>query len=267
MGSASHSEADGAGQVTIKSSGPICTLTLNRPSKLNALTLEMLRGLHAAQMQVAADAEIRAVILRGSGRAFCAGADLKQLADMHNDHARLRGFLDTLRSVVVGFEQLPQVVIGAVHGVALTGGLELLLGCDLIIAERSAQIADHHMQVGLVPGGGSTQRLERWIGAARARDLLLTGRWLSAEEAERFGLVSRVVGDGDLGAAADALAGELAGRNGVAMREVKRLARLASETPLAEGLELEIEGLLAIEAADTVGDALRSMSDFRAPGT
>lgn len=240
--------------------GPVATLTLNRPDKLNALNPDLLRALLAAQEEIRRRESVRAVLLHGAGRVFCAGADLAYIESIYQDPVASRENLRLLRDAILGLERLPVPVIVAVHGVALAGGLELMLGCDLVVAAESARIGDQHMNFGFIPGGGSTQRLPRWIGPARARDLLYTGRWLSAREAWELGLVSRVVPDADLLDAAAALAREVASRSPEAMSATKRLARLADGPGLESGLDEEIETVLAFYRSPAFAQALR---DFR----
>lgn len=219
----------------------VCWITLARPDRLNAVDTAMLQTIRAEQLRLLDDdGSTRAVVLSGRGRAFCAGADLGHIGVITQDPAAHRAFLHALRDVIVGFEQLPQPVIAAVHGVALAGGFELMSGCDIIIAARSAMIGDQHAQRGFVPGGGSSQRLPRWLPRPQARDLLFSGRWLTGEEALSMGLVSRVTDDDDLHREVSELARELAARNWTTMRRLKELARLADELPLADGLDVEI---------------------------
>lgn len=220
-------------------------ITLSRPERLNAVDTEMLRAIRAEQLRLTdAPNAPRAVVLSGAGRAFCAGADLGHIDAIARDPIPYRAFLQALRDVVVGFEQLPQPVIAAVHGVALAGGFELMLGCDIIVAARSARIGDQHLQRGFIPGGGSSQRVPRWLPRPHARDLLFSGRWLTADEAHAMGLVSRVAEDDELDEVVGSLARELASRNGPAMRRMKELARLAEELPLSDGLDVEIRTCL-----------------------
>jgi enoyl-CoA hydratase/carnithine racemase len=127
----------------------------------------------------------------------------------------------------------------------LAGGLELMMGCDLAVAGVSTRLGDQHVNWGFVPGGGGTQRLRRWIGAARARDLIFTGRWISAEEARQFGLIARVVPDEELETASVELARELANRSPEALRISKRLIQRGEEMSLTDALDLEIEEVAA----------------------
>jgi enoyl-CoA hydratase/carnithine racemase len=240
--------------------GPVTRLTLNRPDKLNALNPTLLRDLIEAQQQIRDRSDVRVVLLRGAGRVFCAGADLEYITSIYTDPVASRENLHLLRDAIVGLEQLPVPVIAAVHGVALAGGLELLLGCDLIVAAESARIGDQHMNFGFIPGGGSTQRLPRWIGPARARDLLFTGRWVTAREGWELGLVSRVVPDVTLAEETEALAADLATRHPMAMAATKALSRRASDAGSAEGLQAEIEEVLAYYRTPEFAAALRQFA-------
>ena len=142
---------------------------------------------------VAADAGVKALVVRGQGRAFCAGADLVAMQESFADNASLRRYLTSFNEVLFALEELPIPTIAVVHGHALAGGLEVLLSCDLVIAAEDARIGDQHINFGLMPGGGSTQRLPRKIGKQRAMELLFTGRWLTGQEAAEAGLVWRAV--------------------------------------------------------------------------
>lgn len=231
--------------VKVEHRGGVSWITLDRPERLNAVDTAMLREIRAEQLRLMDDPDApHVVVFSGAGRAFCAGADVGHISSIARDYPAYRAFLHALREVVVGFEQLPQPVIASVHGVALAGGFELMLGCDIIIAARSAMIGDQHAQRGFVPGGGSSQRVPRWLARPHARDLLLSGRWLSGDEACAMGLVSRVADDEELDAVVAGLAAELASRNWSAMRRMKELARLAEELPLADGLDVEIRSCL-----------------------
>ena len=173
--------------------GPVATLTLNRPDALNALSPRMVEELTLAVNEVEKQGGVKALVIRGEGRAFCAGADLDYLERAFEDYPLLNSYLTDLNAFFFRLEELPLPVIGLVHGFALAGGLELLLACDMVIAAEDARIGDQHANYGLMPGGGSTQRLPRKLGSQKAMELLLTGRWLSGKEAEGWGLVLRAV--------------------------------------------------------------------------
>ena len=171
----------------------IATITLDRPDAMNALGRELLAELASALDDVAADESVKALVLRGNGRAFCAGADLKTFEALFQDPAHLPGYIREINDVLFQLEGLPVPVIAVVHGFALAGGLELMMACDMVVVEETARIGDQHVNFGLMPGGGSTQRLPRLVGSQRAMELLTTGRWLSGAEAAEWGLALRSV--------------------------------------------------------------------------
>jgi enoyl-CoA hydratase len=252
--------------VVVDRAGPIVRVTLNRSDKLNALDLDVLERLLAAQRDIVErPGEARVMLLSGAGRAFCAGADLDYIKGVYTDPVASRHYLHTLRDAIVGLEQLPIPVIAAVHGMVLAGGLELLLGCDLAVAAESTKVSDQHMNWGFIPGGGSTQRLTHRIGAARARDLLYTGRWLSAREAADLGLVSRVVPDDEYLDAAGRLADDLATRSPYALSRIKALVHTAGVVPLTEGLDTEIEAVLSHYQQPEFSQSLQGFSNRQIP--
>ena len=150
----------------------VATITLNAPDKLNAHTMAMMRNLSLAVDEVAKDDDIRAVIITGAGRAFCAGADIKSPELASGDAVLHMKFVRCLCSVLERIENLDQPVIAAINGLALAGGLELVMACDLAIASDTAQVGDQHANYGLVPGGGGSQRLPRLIGIRKAKQFL-----------------------------------------------------------------------------------------------
>lgn len=173
----------------VDKAGGLAVLTLNRPQRLNALSLDLRRALFETFAALQADGETRVVILTGAGRAFSAGLDLEELGNGAAIHGRQEVWSDTGAAV----RSFSGPVIGAINGAAVTGGFEIALACDLLIASSNARFADTHGRVGLLSGWGLSQRLSRVIGLARAKELSLTGNFLGAETAERWGLVNRVV--------------------------------------------------------------------------
>ena len=170
----------------------VATVTLNRPQAMNALSRPLRAALVETFRRLAGDAAVEVVILTGAGRAFSAGLDLKELggesgAATDTESAVAGG------DVVAAVQQCGKPVIGAINGFAITGGFELALACDVLIVARGARFADTHARVGILPGWGLSQKLSRTIGIYRAKELSLTGNYLSAEQAEAWGLVNRVV--------------------------------------------------------------------------
>ena len=171
----------------------VATIRLNRPDVLNALGPEMLREISSAVAEAGNDESIRVLVLRGEGRAFSAGADLNYFQTALEDTALLPDYLAQVKDTLGQIENLPIPVIAVVHGFALAGGLELMMACDMALVAEDARIGDQHVNFGLMPGGGSTQRLPLRVGLQRAMELLTTGRWLSGAEAADWGMVLRAV--------------------------------------------------------------------------
>lgn len=211
----------------------VATLTLNRPDKMNALNYPLRRRLSDALDAIAGDAEIGAVVLTGAGRAFCAGLDLTEMADPDTG--------GPLLDPPAQMRALPQPVIGAVNGVAVTGGFELATSCDVLIGSDQARFADTHARLGLIAGWGLSQRLPRLVGVNRAKELAFTGNYLSAEQAYEWGLLNRVVPAEDLLSTAHALARDMVSCDQDTVRTCKRLIEDGFALPLGEAMALEAE--------------------------
>lgn len=216
-------------------------ITLNRPERLNALDGPTLQRLHDAIRECSQpELDIRAIVIRGAGRAFCSGIDLKWAASgvLKDLDAHQRN-QDLMQATFEAMEAAAQVVIAAVNGYAVAGGLELALACDIIVANEDAQMGDEHIRKNLFPSGGSTQRLPRKIGMPRALFYLLTGRRMSGRDAERIGLAAMAVPADELDAASLELAGEIARADARALASMKQMARRSAELPLKDGLQME----------------------------
>ena len=215
-------------------------VTLNRPAALNAITPDMVAGITSA-LALADDPAIKAVVLTGTGRAFCAGADLKYVnSATEGGEATAARFLDTILDMMARLENCPRPVIAAVNGLALAGGLELVLCCDLVIAARSAKLGDAHANFGLLPGGGSSVRLPRKIGPTRAKYLLFTGDFMPADDLIACGLVNEVVDDAELTAAVERLVAKLGSKSSLVLRRMKALVADGLEQPKDVALRLEL---------------------------
>lgn len=215
----------------------IGTLTLNRPRAMNALSRELRAAIAGAFRELREDRGMRVAILTGAGdRAFCAGLDLKELSG-ETPGGDVRAFEagDMIQSIL----EFDRPVIGAVNGVAITGGFELALACDVLIASRNARFADTHARVGIVPGWGLSQRLPRLVGSVRAKHLSFTGNFLPAERAEAWGLVTRVVEPEELMAEARTLASDMASCDPDVLAAIKHCIDAGLATTLAEGLAIE----------------------------
>jgi enoyl-CoA hydratase len=226
--------------VLIEKSGGVATVTLNRPDKLNALNSALRSRLAAAFRELSADAEVAAIVLTGAGKAFCAGVDLKELGGEVATDATLASAV-TSGEFTDALERVAQPIIAAVNGVAITGGFELVLACDVIYASTEARFADTHARVGIMPGWGLSQRLSRAIGPYRAKELSLSGNFLSAEQAESWGLVNRVLPAAELLAAAQQLAADIASCDPVVVKKLKRVIDDGYARDLATGLAIEQE--------------------------
>jgi len=223
--------------VTVERDGPVAVVTMNRPEAMNALS----RGLRAQLAQVMkeldGEARIRAVVLTGAGtRAFTAGLDLKELGV---DGLGAANAVEALANPVKAIEQCRKPVIGAINGVAITGGFEVALACDILIASENARFADTHARVGIMPGWGLSQKLSRMIGIARAKELSLSGNFLDAQTACAWGLVNRVVPAGDLLAVAKQLAQDIATADPGMVQAYKQLIDDGYDLPFAAGMQLE----------------------------
>ena len=240
-------------------------IVLNRPGQLNAISPELLADLDRACEAIEGDSEVRAVTLTAAGRAFCAGADLRAVQATVGDPERWAAFMRLWHRVFDRIEALPVPVVAGVHGLALAGGLELVLVADLVVMDETARLGDQHANFGLIAGGGGSQRLPRLIGARRAKELMLLGGWVDAAQALHWGLVNRVAPAGQVAAAAEALARALAGQCAAARRPAKRLVVPGRDPPLAGGLELErhlaAEHMRGADAAE----GLRAFAEKRAP--
>ena len=210
--------------VTLEVADGIATLTMNRPDKLNALSREVMRSLDAQLDVVAATHGLRVVLLAGSGRAFSAGGDLVEFDDaLRTDPARLLADLRFNQQVINRIEALPVPVIGVANGLAVAGGLELLLCCDLILAAQGARMGDGHARYGVVPAGGATVRLRERISPSRAAQLFYTAGLVDAETLQAWGLVNEVVPADRLMDRAHTLAREIARSSPESVRHIKAL--------------------------------------------
>jgi enoyl-CoA hydratase/carnithine racemase len=250
--------------VEVRLEGRVATVTLNRPEALNAISGEVADAMAGALLQAVANPDAWVVVLSAAGeRAFCVGADLKERnrlddAGWLQNRILMRAMFDSLRAV-------PQPTIASVFGHALGGGFELALGCDLIVASDDAVFGLPEVRVGIVPGGGATQLLARRVGEARAKDLILTGRRLSAAEALEMGIVARVVAREALAAATAELAAELCRASPVAAREAKRAVGLGLGLALEQGIEIEDLAWRRAVATQDRREGIAAFADKREP--
>jgi len=221
--------------ILVESRGKVGIIRLNRPKALNALNAALIADLGAALTRLEADADIGCLVLTGSEQAFAAGADIKEMADK----SFIEAFMGDFAAGWDGVARTRKPTIAAVAGYALGGGCELAMMCDFIIAADNAKFGQPEIKLGVIPGIGGTQRLTRAVGKAKAMDLCLTGRMMDAAEAERAGLVARVVPLAELMDTALAAAETIAQMSRTAVMLAKESINRAFELPLAEGIRFE----------------------------
>jgi enoyl-CoA hydratase/carnithine racemase len=251
--------------VTLDIEDGIARVALNRPAQLNAISPALLDALDRACDEIEKNDDARVVTLVGNGRIFCAGADLKVVQELSPDATRWREFMHQWRRVFDRVERLPKPVIAGVHGLALAGGLELVLVADLVVADAEARLGDQHANFGLIAGGGGSQRLPRVVGPRRAKELMLLGGWLSAEQALAWGLVNRVAPAGTLTVTVEEMAHQLADKSVSAARIAKLLVNRALDLDLATGLDLEAAEVARHMRGSDAAEGLAAFVAKRAP--
>lgn len=241
----------------------VAVLRVQREEALGALSRPMVEALLGYLSGVAQDPEVRVLVLTGTGRGFIAGADINEYDGV--TQFDFDAYQRLSRRAFAAVTQLPQPVIAAVNGYALGGGFELALCCDLIVASTKARFGLPEVKLGLLPGGGGTQRLARAIGTRAAKELVMTGRSMHPDEAERRGLVARVVAPEELDATAAELADTLAGAAPLAVREAKRLIDDGVEASLDAAWTLEQRQLGALFATADAHEGIRAFIERRTP--
>ncbi len=246
----------------------VAHITLNRPDVFNALDATLARDILAAVTECERDTTIRALLLTGAGKAFCAGGDLRTFAAALADEglaAELRSILESLHQAITRLTQLEAPVLAAVNGAAAGAGLSLVNACDLVVAGESARFTVAYTRAGLTPDGSSTYFLPRRIGLSRALELTLTNRTLTAQEALDWGIVNRVVADADLASEAETLALQLAAGPTRALGAAKRLLRESSDSTLDEQLAREAEEIAAIVRTEDAHEGIQAFLEKRSP--
>jgi enoyl-CoA hydratase len=241
----------------------VAVITLNRPDKLNALNAEVRRVLKEAFAALEHDVDVRAVVIHGAGeKAFVAGADITEFAARTPEEQRAVYDEPRIYEAVADF---PKPVIVAIHGFCIGGGSELALACDIRVADRTARISQAEVRIGLIPGGGGTQRLARLVGRGHTSLITFTGDFVEAEEAHRIGLVDVLVDEGLHVERAIELAGRMTRWSPVALRLAKEAIRAAYERPLAEGLRQEMELFLEAFASEDGREGVTAFVEKRKP--
>lgn len=241
-------------------------VTLNRPAAMNSISPGVIQGVMQALDEAQARDDVRAVVLTGAGRAFCAGADLKFVrGEQESGNDSSSRFLDDLLVLLNRLEAFPQPVIAAVNGMALAGGLELVLCCDLVIAARSARFGDAHANYGLLPGGGGSVRLPRKIGPTRAKYLMYTGEFAPAEDMAAAGLVNQVVDDAELGDAVAAVVRRIAAKSPIGLARMKALVNDGLEQPVEVALRQELLMTALHKHSHDIREGLAAFQEKREP--
>jgi enoyl-CoA hydratase len=245
--------------VIVETHGAVGLIRLNRPQALNALSAALMEDLDAALEAFEADPAIGAIVLTGSEKAFAAGADIKEMQDKTFAEAFLGDFISK-------WERLTRVrkpVVAAVAGFALGGGCEIAMMCDFILAADNAKFGQPEIKLGVIPGSGGTQRLTRAVGKAKAMEMILTGRIMDAAEAERAGLVSRIVPAASLIEEALKVAGAIAALSRPAVYAAKEAVNRAYETTLAEGVKFERRLFHSLFATEDQKEGMRAFAEKR----
>jgi enoyl-CoA hydratase len=247
--------------IIIETRGKVGLVTLNRPQALNALNEALIAELNDALAGFESNPDVGCTVITGSEKAFAAGADVKEMAEKTYVESYLGKFLDGWTRI----SETRKPVIAAVSGFCLGGGLELAMMCDIIIASETARFALPEITLGIMPGAGGTQRLPRFIGKAKAMDLILTGRMMDAAEAERCGLIARVVAPEKLLDEALAAAARIAGYSLPIVMMAKETVNRAQESSLAEGARSERRLFLSMFATEDQKEGMRAFIEKRKP--
>lgn len=248
--------------ISLVTAGAVATVKLNRPEALNALNSTMVREVVGALDALEADDSVRCVVLTGSDKAFCAGADVREMAKLS---AAEISSSDHLRAVWERAWKFRKPLVAALSGYALGGGLELAMCCDIIVASEGTKLGQPEINIGIIPGGGGTQRLARAVGKYKAMEMILTGGMISAGEAKACGLVNRVVPAGKHLEEANKLASEIASKAPIAVRSAKQAIAAAQEGSLSNGLELERRLFYGLFDTEDKKEGMSAFLDKRKP--
>lgn len=251
--------------VLITVANGVGVFTINRPDKFNCLSMSVHAALENAIDKFENDESVRCILIRTEGKNFCTGADLDEVTGLRDSVEKLQAFINIGHHALRRLEQSPLPVIAAVQGLALAGGLELMLAADVVFAANSARLGDQHSHFGLVPGWGGSQRLPKLIGRRQALDLMFSARWLTAQEALAMGLVNYVVADGELHAAALGYCEKLAKKSRTGLALMKKLTDQGLDLPMDEALALEAKLAAPALQDPDVSEGLDAFTTKRPP--
>ncbi|MFC2001492.1 enoyl-CoA hydratase/isomerase family protein [Chloroflexota bacterium] len=251
--------------IIVEMANQIGIITLNRPDTLNAINEQMSRELRQALSRMEEDGDIRVIVLKGAGdRAFCAGADIKE--SRRRELQQQTKFLKGLIALTRQLENIPKPIIAAVNGYAFGGGFELILSCDFVIATKDSSFSSPEINIGIIPAAGGTQRLPRLIGKAKAKELLFTGKSITATEAKEIGLINKVVSSKEeLIEACLVLASELAEKAPLALMQLKHLVNKGVEMPLDLALDFSYEAFTLLSVSEDRTEGQKAFIEKRKP--
>jgi enoyl-CoA hydratase len=247
--------------VIVEKDGPVAVVTLNRPQQLNALSYALVKDLSLAMQALEQDAEVRVIVVTGGEKVFAAGADIKEMADLGPFDGPVQDRLAYRDQI----NRITKPVIAAVSGFALGGGCELAMSCDMIIASETARFGQPEVNLGIIPGSGGTQRLARTLGKYRAMEMVLAGESLSASDAERLGLVNRVVPVELLLEEAKGLAQKIAAKPALAIKAAKDAVLKSANIPLDEGLDYERKSFYLLLSSEDRKEGMKAFLEKRKP--
>jgi enoyl-CoA hydratase len=247
--------------VIVEIDGAIAVVSLNRPQQLNALSYDLVKDLSLAMQDLDQDETIRVIILTGGEKVFAAGADIKEMAELGPFDERVQGRLAYRDKV----NEISKPVIAAVSGFALGGGCELAMSCDIIVASETARFGQPEVNLAIIPGSGGTQRLTHLIGKHRAMELVLTGEIIGAVEAQRLGLVNRVMPVELMLEEAKNIAKKIAAKPVLAIKAAKEAVLKAANTPLDEGLDFERKSFYMLLASEDRKEGMKAFLEKRKP--
>jgi enoyl-CoA hydratase/carnithine racemase len=251
--------------IIIEKKDGVAWITLNRPKALNALAPDTHRQLQHALLEIDKDPEVRVVVITGAGRAFCAGGDLKWISSHRDDHRTIAGYGQLFHDTFYIMEHMSKVIIAMVNGLCYAGGIELMEACDLAYAAEDIMLGDQHATYGLIPGGGGSQRLPRLIPLRKAKELLFTGDWITAKEAEQYGLINKAVPADKLKDHVMEVVNKLLQRSPMASKYIKYAVNRGMQVDLYTGVELEKSASMAHFQTEDSKEGISAFMEKRNP--
>lgn len=253
--------------IIVKKKGPTAWLTLNKPHVMNGMGLQTMKDILAALEDLEKDPAIMVMVIKGAGNTFCAGADFKERSAKiaAGDPTFRMEFTELADKVFLTLEKFSKVAIAMVQGVCMAGGIELAEVCDFIFADENARIGDGHIKTGMVPNGGASIRMPRFIGIRKAKELLYTGALISGKEAERIGLINKAVPADMLEAEVEELIKKLIDKPPLALKAMKKLVNLGVNSSIEAGILLEHLAVESLERTEDFQESMKAFAEKRKP--